>query len=249
MMTNKTILALIALLTINLPSTTSWTSTLSSIPSLSFTQLHHLPNQQTRKNIRQRPLIVHNNNRWRSGHFTLGCKRKDDEEEDKGKEGKDNMGVNGGSGGGGGFGKKSPPSTFRPIPTSPQLEVRSSSPPNPPKPTKNNPRETNDITKLEVDDKGYTLYTDPDTGEKNRVFDSLVTYPSSFDIKVVGPNTPSFISSIKSSVSTLAPIQSSKERVLGKWVSITMTVVVESSEVLYEVYRVVDEDERVKFKF
>lgn len=173
----------------------------------------------------------------------MGCKRKDDEEDDKGKEGKDNMGVNGG----GGFGKKSPPSTFRPIPTEPRLEVPSPSPHTTPQ-LKNNVN-PNDITKLEVDDNGYTLYTDPDTGEKNRVFDSLVTYPSSFDIKVVGPNTPSFISSIKSSVSSLAPVTSSKERVLGKWVSITMTVEVESSEVLYEVYRVVDEDDRVKFKF
>jgi putative lipoic acid-binding regulatory protein len=85
---------------------------------------------------------------------------------------------------------------------------------------------------------------------KSRVFDSLVSYPSSFDIKVVGPgDDPTFRGDIIASVGGVAKVGGTKERVNGKWVSITMTVEVESSEVLYEVYRVIDEDDRVKFKF
>ena len=38
----------------------------------------------------------------------------------------------------------------------------------------------NDPSKPERDDQGYTLYTDTETGEKSRVFEALVEYPSIF---------------------------------------------------------------------
>ena len=150
----------------------------------------------------------------------------------------------------GGFGSPQPSSSkskFTAIPSEPRIE--STVPPPSSTPPKD-PRDPNDLTNLEVDSSGYTLYTDPSTGVKSRVFDSLVSYPSSFDIKVVGPgDDPTFRSEITGRVRNVAEVKGTKERVNGKWVSITMTIVVESSEVLYEVYRVIDEDDRVKFKF
>ena len=82
------------------------------------------------------------------------------------------------------------------------------------------------------------------------MFDKLVEYPSEFDIKVVGPgDDPTFRGDVIKSVEELTIVKGTSERVNGKWVSITLKVMVESSEVLYEVYKRIDEDKRVKFKF
>jgi hypothetical protein len=51
----------------------------------------------------------------------------------------------------------------------------------------------NDINNLQYDDKGYTLYSNQDTGEKTRVFDALVQYPCDFDIKIVGAKDGTFV--------------------------------------------------------
>ena len=52
--------------------------------------------------------------------------------------------------------------------------------------------EKNDPTNPDLDEQGYTLYTDPETNTTGRVFEKLVDYPSVFTIKVVGENTPTF---------------------------------------------------------
>merc|ERR1711865_1312280 len=51
----------------------------------------------------------------------------------------------------------------------------------------------NDPSKPERDDQGYTLYTDTETGEKSRVFEALVEYPSIFTMKIVGANEGMFV--------------------------------------------------------
>lgn len=113
----------------------------------------------------------------------------------------------------------------------------------------------NDPSKPEVDDQGYTLYTNEETGEKSRVFEALLDYPCEFKIKVVGANEGPFVrdmvqlvashakknyDSIKHSVTTVKS---------GKWVSVTIMAPVESSQMLYELYEIIDRDPRVKFKF
>lgn len=44
----------------------------------------------------------------------------------------------------------------------------------------------NDVNNPEYDKNGYTLYADEVTGEKRRVFEALVEYPSVFKMKIVG---------------------------------------------------------------
>jgi putative lipoic acid-binding regulatory protein len=40
-----------------------------------------------------------------------------------------------------------------------------------------------------------------------------------------------------------------RERVNGKWTSITVTAPIKSSTMLYELYETIDRDSRVRFKF
>lgn len=51
----------------------------------------------------------------------------------------------------------------------------------------------NDINNLQYDEKGYTLYSNEETGERSRVFDALVQYPCDFDIKIVGATDGTFV--------------------------------------------------------
>lgn len=52
----------------------------------------------------------------------------------------------------------------------------------------------NDPSKPERDDQGYTLYTDTATGEKSRVFEALVDYPSIFTmVRFVYTFLPCFV--------------------------------------------------------
>jgi putative lipoic acid-binding regulatory protein len=111
----------------------------------------------------------------------------------------------------------------------------------------------NDPTKPEVDDQGYTLYTDEETGEKSRVFEALVEYPCVFTMKIVGANEGSFVTDILAVVADATESEvddiSHSTKAMGKWTSVTVQAPVQSSEMLYTLYEKVDLDPRVKFKF
>ena len=111
----------------------------------------------------------------------------------------------------------------------------------------------NDPSKPECDDQGYTLYTDTRTGEKSRVFEALVDYPSIFTMKIVGANEGSFVVDIVALVAEACDTDVSEikhsTKAMGKWVSVTVKAPVENAEMLYSLYEKVDLDPRVKFKF
>ena len=111
----------------------------------------------------------------------------------------------------------------------------------------------NDPSKPERDDQGYTLYTDTQTGEKSRVFEALVDYPSIFTMKIVGANEGTFVPEIVALVAEACETEISNvnhtTKVMGKWVSVTVKAPVQSAEMLYSLYEKVDLDPRVKFKF
>jgi len=111
----------------------------------------------------------------------------------------------------------------------------------------------NDPTKPERDDQGYTLYTDTQTGEKSRVFEALMDYPSIFTIKIVGANEGSFVSEMVALVAEACETDVTEvnhsTKVMGKWVSVTVKAPVQSAEMVYLLYEKVDQDPRVKFKF
>jgi len=111
----------------------------------------------------------------------------------------------------------------------------------------------NDINKPEYDDQGYTLYADEETGEKSRVFEALVEYPSIFKLKIIGVNESSFSTEMIQIVAETCQVEAGRikytERVNGKWLSVTVHAPVESAEMLYALYENVDKDPRVKFKF
>lgn len=111
----------------------------------------------------------------------------------------------------------------------------------------------NDPTKPERDDQGYTLYTDTKTGEKSRVFEALVDYPSIFTMKIVGANEGTFVPEMVALVAEACETDITEikhsTKVSGKWVSVTVKAPVQSAEMLYSLYEKVDLDPRVKFKF
>lgn len=111
----------------------------------------------------------------------------------------------------------------------------------------------NDINNPEYDDQGYTLYADEETGEKSRVFEALVEYPSVFAMKIVGANEGTFVEDMVQVVADscdkpVSDIEYST-KAMGKWISVTVQAPVESAEMLYTLYENVDKDPRVKFKF
>ena len=111
----------------------------------------------------------------------------------------------------------------------------------------------NDPSKPERDDQGYTLYTDTRTGEKSRVFEALVDYPSIFTMKIVGANEGTFVTEIVALVAEACETDLTNikytTKVMGKWVSVTVKAPVQTAEMLYSLYEKVDLDPRVKFKF
>ena len=115
------------------------------------------------------------------------------------------------------------------------------------------PTRVNDPTKPEFDDQGYTLYTDSETGQKSRVFEALIEYPTIFTMKIVGANEGSFVEDIVAVVAEACESTPDKVshsvRAMGKWTSVTVQAPVKSSEMLYSLYEKVDRDPRVKFKF
>lgn len=111
----------------------------------------------------------------------------------------------------------------------------------------------NDINKPEYDDQGYTLYADEETGEKKRVFEALIEYPSVFKIKIIGANESTFAIEMVQIVADSCGVPASEikylEREKGKWLSVTVDAPVQNADMLYTLYENVDKDPRVKFKF
>lgn len=115
----------------------------------------------------------------------------------------------------------------------------------------------NDVNKPEYDADGYTLYADEVTGEKRRVFEALVEYPSVFKMKIVGSDgveeqdefAPSIVKVVAESCGVdISAIQHSIRK-NGKWISVTVHAPVQNADMLYSLYQRVDMDPRVKFKF
>jgi putative lipoic acid-binding regulatory protein len=115
------------------------------------------------------------------------------------------------------------------------------------------PEPINDPSRPQVDDQGYTLYTNEETGEKSRVFEALVDYPCVFTMKIVGANEGTFVEDILAVVADATESEMSdlshSTKAMGKWTSVTVQAPVQSSEMLYTLYEKVDLDPRVKFKF
>jgi len=125
------------------------------------------------------------------------------------------------------------------------------------------PRETfvgigkplNDVRNPEYDENGYTLYADEATGEKKRVFEALVEYPSVFKMKIVGQDDEreSFAPEMAALVAKSCGVETSMvkhtQRKNGKWTSVTVHAPVRDADMLYALYENVDKDPRVKFKF
>jgi putative lipoic acid-binding regulatory protein len=114
----------------------------------------------------------------------------------------------------------------------------------------------NDVTKPEYDDQGYTLFADERTGVKSRVFEALVDYPCAFTMKIVGQTdegrfVPEIVAVVAESCQVNVEDVPHSVRTVGssKWTSVTVQAPVQSAEMLYQLYEVVDKDPRVKFKF
>jgi len=150
-----------------------------------------------------------------------------------------------------------PPSTIGGVPTSQATGVGKDL--NPPKKSNKKPfvalgrpdKPLNDINNLEYDDQGYTLYADEETGEKSRVFEALVEYPSVFTMKIIGADDGSFAPEIVQIVAESCGVDfeaiDHSTRLKGKWTSVTVNAPVQNAEMLYKLYENIDRDPRVKF--
>ncbi len=113
----------------------------------------------------------------------------------------------------------------------------------------------NDIQNPEYDENGYTLYVDETTGEKKRVFEALVEYPSIFKMKIVGADdeselfAPEIVQVVAKSCGVDISMVKHTKRKNGKWTSVTVHAPVRDADMLYALYENVDKDPRVKFKF
>ena len=113
----------------------------------------------------------------------------------------------------------------------------------------------NDVQNPEYDENGYTLYADETTGEKKRVFEALVEYPSVFKMKIVGQDdekesfAPEIVEVVAKSCGVEESMVKHTMRKNGKWTSVTVHAPVKSADMLYSLYENVDKNPRVKFKF
>lgn len=107
----------------------------------------------------------------------------------------------------------------------------------------------------ETDKHGYALYQQNNGTTKSRIFDALQTYPCVFPIKLIiqsnKTDSTAFVSDMISLVAqqcnTTCTIQHSI-RTLKSWTSVTIHAPVTSADQLYQLYKLMDQDERVKFK-
>mmetsp|Transcript_11561 Transcript_11561/g.24727 ORF Transcript_11561/g.24727 Transcript_11561/m.24727 type:complete len:292 (-) Transcript_11561:29-904(-) len=113
----------------------------------------------------------------------------------------------------------------------------------------------NDIQNPEYDENGYTLYADETTGEKKRVFEALVEYPSVFKMKIVGKDdenesfAPEIVQIVAKSCGVETSMVKHSKRKNGQWTSVTVHAPVKDADMLYALYENVDKNPRVKFKF
>ena len=117
-------------------------------------------------------------------------------------------------------------------------------------------RPLNDVRNPEYDERGYTLYADETTGKKSRVFEALVSYPSVFEMKIVGRDevdetrfATEMVGIVARSCGVDPDDVKHTERKNGKWTSVTVHAPVRDADMLYALYECVDKDPRVKFKF
>mmetsp|Transcript_5558 Transcript_5558/g.7680 ORF Transcript_5558/g.7680 Transcript_5558/m.7680 type:complete len:203 (+) Transcript_5558:53-661(+) len=95
-------------------------------------------------------------------------------------------------------------------------------------------------------------FSNPRVGDF-QVFDSLVKYPTDFQIKVIGDGRDGFVEDmvkIGADATNMRPeMVSHSTREQGKWTSVTLNLYVTKADQLYKCYEEIDKDPRVKFKF
>lgn len=97
----------------------------------------------------------------------------------------------------------------------------------------------NDVQNPEYDENGYTLYADETTGEKKRVFEALVEYPSVFKMKIVGQDdeeesfAPEIVRVVARSCGVDESMVKHTMRKNGKWTSVTVHAPVKNADMLY----------------
>ena len=90
---------------------------------------------------------------------------------------------------------------------------------------------------------------------KGSVFDRMVSYPCTFQIKVIGLSQGHFAGDMLDIVSRVSGVATDeityklRDTKTGKYRSITIDVPVQSAAMLYECYEALSKDPRVKFKF
>lgn len=88
------------------------------------------------------------------------------------------------------------------------------------------------------------------TGKK--VFDALVEYPCSFDIKIIGRKDDTFVDDMVASIArvTKTPATELQHRTnpssKGTFISVTISAPVDDAKMLYECYAVLRNDPRVR---
>jgi putative lipoic acid-binding regulatory protein len=96
------------------------------------------------------------------------------------------------------------------------------------------------------------MYTDPATNQTSRVFDSLLEYPNLFTVKAVGrgANFAQNMVDLCNSVSNDA-VKAHRVRASagGKYESVSVDVVVQSGDMVYELYEKLGAHPDVVFKF
>jgi len=98
-----------------------------------------------------------------------------------------------------------------------------------------------------------TSSSNKSTYEEKKVFKDMLTFPTTFTIKIVGTNHPTFVNDIIASVATEIgclpdtikySISNSKQ---GNYISITITPYFQNSDEIYAAYSIISKDPRVKY--
>ena len=98
-----------------------------------------------------------------------------------------------------------------------------------------------------------TASSNKSTYEEKKVFKDMLTFPTTFTIKIVGANHPTFVNDIIASVATEIgclpdtikySISNSKQ---GNYISITITPYFQNSDEIYAAYSIISKDPRVKY--
>ena len=98
-----------------------------------------------------------------------------------------------------------------------------------------------------------TTSSNKSTYEEKKVFKDMLTFPTTFTIKIVGANHPTFVNDIIASVATEIgclpdtikySISNSKQ---GNYISISITPYFQNSDEIYAAYSIISKDSRVKY--